>query len=107
MAAVNCQLVATSGGIDLDSAMADHLQAVGRLNRKGRANAPPDNRPEQGLLVLQGEVEMPRAGGRQVGHLARHPDVGEPGFQPLLDAGGQLRHALGIVWSRRWLSAYV
>ena len=94
---VDRQLVGAAGRVELEPAVADHLEAVGRIDGEGLQGAAPDHRSQHGPVILERQVGVAAPGPREVAHLARHPDVGEPGLELLLDASGQLRHALGIV----------
>src|SRR5439155_25904769 len=51
---------------------------------------PEQHGPDLAALILEGEIQMPRGRGSQIGHFALHPDIGERLFQPVPDQEGQL-----------------
>ena len=94
---VDRELVGAAWWIELESAVADHLQAVHGLDGKQRDRTPPDHAAEKGRFILERQVDMAGRGSHQIADFAGDPDVGEPRLEVLLDARRDLRHAHGVL----------
>jgi len=92
--AVDRELVGATRRIDLQPAVADYLQPVGRLDGQRLHCARARSRPASAASSsLSERYTWPDDARTRFENLARHPDVREPALEVLLDADGHLRHA--------------
>ena len=71
------ELVVPARAVQAHPGAGDHLHPVPRLEPEPHPARAEERAAHLGAGVLQGEVHVPRAGPREVGELAFHPDEGE------------------------------
>jgi len=55
--------------------MCFHCQTVLKQMPHALGSSPPDDTPQRRTVILEGEVDVPRAGTGEVGDFAHHPDI--------------------------------
>ena len=87
---VEHHLILATRLVDRQAPPDDHLEAFLQGKPKTLCPRPEQHGPDLAALILEGEIQMPRGRGSQIGHFALHPDIGERLFQPVPDQEGQL-----------------
>ena len=90
---VDHDLIFGSPGIGGELARGDHLHPV--LRREGQALCPafPHDAVDDGIIVLQAEIEMPRRRPLETGNLAAQPHMAEPVLHSALEHSRQFADA--------------
>ena len=83
------ELEVPAGAVQPDARAREHLHAVARLEPEPHPVRAEERAADLRARVLEGEVHVSRAGPREVGQLALHPDEGEGVFEQSRDFVGE------------------
>ena len=79
------QLVAAASRINVQMSAADDSQSVVQIAASFGRGGSPDDGPNLGFVVLEGQIAVARLGPGEIGNLAADPDRGKAPFDNLLD----------------------
>ena len=93
------QLIVAARRVNADPATDQDLHPFSQILLELLGRAAPEHAADEGIRILEAQVNVPGAGTRERRNLAHHPDRGEVVFHQRLDLGGEMadRPDLGFI----------